>query len=83
VTVAASLSPALGMPCPALTVVQSFRETYPKPPPAFMHTGRTPAALHARAGARCAGVGPEPGRDHPAARSTEGADEGAAPPKVG
>ncbi len=36
------------------------------PGPAFMHTGRTPAALQARAWARYAGVGPEPSRDHPA-----------------
>jgi hypothetical protein len=43
-----------------------FSGDIPRPPPAFMHTGRTPAALHARAGARCAGLGPEPGRDHPA-----------------
>jgi hypothetical protein len=31
-----------------------------------MHAGRTPAALQARARARYAGVGPEPGRVHPA-----------------
>ncbi len=52
VSVVASLSPALSTPCPALTAVRSFREIYPRPPPAFMHTRRTPAALHARAGAR-------------------------------
>ncbi len=40
-----SLSPALSTPCPALTVVQSFRETDPRHPTAFLHPGRTPAAL--------------------------------------
>ncbi len=63
---AASLSPALSSPCPTLTVVQSFRETYPRPPPAVMHAGRIPTALQARAGARYAGVGPEPGWVNPA-----------------
>jgi hypothetical protein len=43
-----------------------FSGDIPQASPQPMHTGRTPAALQARAGARYAGVGPEPGRIHPA-----------------
>ncbi len=52
------LSPALGSPCPALSVVQFFWELYPRLPPAFMHAGLPLPEPEHQARARFAGVGP-------------------------